>query len=142
MKKLIIFAGTILLLIQVACQDVTVGYLKTENAVYTPDSLIIRKEPDPVKDALRITNDAPWRALTLQGYLGTPPITFSIENVTSPNGQEAADLFKKELSVLGGGSLLYKLRGEAPRGRYVISVRLTNEGYSKVVPDAFTFIVE
>ena len=142
MKKLIIFTGTILLLIHVACQDVTVGYLKTENAGYTPDSLIIRKEPDPVKDALRIKNDAPWRALTLQGFLGTPPIMFSIENVTSPNGQEAADLFKKELSILGGGSLLYKLRGEAPLGRYVISVRLTNEGYSKVVPDAFTFIVE
>ncbi len=142
MKKLIIFVGAILLLIHVACQDVTVGYLKTENALYNPDTLIIRKEPDPVKDALRIQNDAPWRALTMQGYLGTPPILFSIENVTSPNGQEAADLFKKELSVLGGGSLLYKLRGEAPRGRYVISVRLTNEGYSKVVPDAFTFIVE
>lgn len=49
MKKLIIFVGAILLLIHVACQDVTVGYLKTENALYNPDTLIIRKEPDPVK---------------------------------------------------------------------------------------------
>lgn len=142
MKKMTIFVGVIILFIQVACHDIKVGYLKTENALYNPDTTIIRKEPDPVKDALRIQNEAPWRTLAFQGYLGTPPILFAIESVTSQNGQEAADLFKKDLSIIGGGSMLYKLRGEAPRGRYLISIRVSNEGYSKVIPDAFTFIVE
>ena len=30
----------------------------------------------------------------------------------------------------------------AKPGRYVVSVRLSNPGYSQVIKDAFTFIVE
>ena len=36
----------------------------------------------------------------------------------------------------------YPLEHKAGPGRYVVSVRLTNPGYSQVVEEAFTFIKE
>ena len=111
-----------------ACHQTTVGYLLTENASYDPDTMYIRKTLDPELDAVRIENKAPWVSLALQGYEGTQQILFSVESVTSNQGEEAAAIFKKDLTIRGG---VYK-----------VSVRLTNPGYSHVLRDAMTIIVE
>lgn len=47
--------GIIILLVFVfismmGCQDVTVGYLMTSNATYTPDSMVVKAVLDPVED--------------------------------------------------------------------------------------------
>ena len=140
MKKIvlimIIFVGSL-----AACHEKTIGYLITENASYVPDTLVVRKTPDPVLDATRIEYNAPWVSLQMQGYEGTDPIYFDIESVTSDQGEMAATSFMNELSIRGGGTLEYPLENSAQPGRYIVSVRLTNDGYSQVVEDAFTFIV-
>ena len=120
-----------------ACHQTTVGYLLTENASYDPDTMYIRKTLDPGSK-----NKAPWVSLALQGYEGTQQILFSVESVTSNQGEEAAAIFKKDLTIRGGGVLLYPLENDAKPGVYKVSVRLTNPGYSHVLRDAMTIIVE
>ena len=124
-----------------ACHETTIGYLITENASYDPDTMYVRKTPDPVTDAVRIENNAPWVSLRLQGYEGTEQIHFSVESVTSDQGEAAAATFMSELTIRGGGALMYPLENNAVPGTYVVSVRLTNDGYSQVVEDAMTIIV-
>lgn len=96
----------------------------------------------PGPDYARWENKAPWVSFTLQGYEGTEQIKFSVESVKSTAGEEAARIFMNELSIRGGGALIYPMEHHAVPGHYVISVRLTNPGYSKVLEDAITFVVE
>lgn len=90
---------------------------------------------------VRVKNNSPWQTLYLQGYEGTEPITFEIETVTSTAGDEAARVFKNELVIRGKGYMSYPLKNEAVPGKYHVSIRLTNSGYSQVVENAYTFIV-
>ena len=124
-----------------ACHEKTIGYLITENASYDPDTMYVRKTPDPVEDAVRIEYGSPWVSLQLQGYEGTEQIHFSVEAVTSDQGEEAAATFASELTIRGGGALLYPLENHAVPGTYSVSIRLTNPGYSKVIENAMTIIV-
>ena len=141
MKQIILLIAMLAILFS-GCHETTVGYLITENASYTPDSLYIRLTPDPEKDALRIKNKSAWASLDLQGYEGTLPIFFSVESVTSNQGEEAAAAFMQQLSIRGGGALLYPFENSTTAGIYKVSIRLTNEGYSQVLTDAMTIIVE
>lgn len=57
--------GIIILLVFVfismmGCQDVTVGYLMTSNATYTPDSMVVKAVLDPVEDERQIKFEIPW----------------------------------------------------------------------------------
>ena len=38
--------------------------------------------------------------------------------------------------------MLYPLQHKAGPGTYLVSIRLTNEGYSQVIEDAYKFIIE
>lgn len=127
-----------------ACHESQVGFLITKDASFNPDTIVIRLTADPELDADRISNKAPWVSLKMQGYAGTNPITFSVEGVTSTAGEDAARLFKEDVYTRGGGVLLYPYepKNKVPAGRYKVSVRLTNEGWSQVVEDALTFIVK
>ena len=73
----------------IGCDDVTVGYLETENAQYTPNGIVIPKteDLDEVTDALRIKNNAPWVTQPIQGIEGTDPIIYSVESVTASEGR-------------------------------------------------------
>ena len=134
MKIVMIILGVTMLFLS-GCHEKTIGYLITENAEYEPNSLTIPRELDPVTDAKRIKNQAPWVSYAMQGYEGTQQIMFSVESVTSTAGEE--------LKIRGGGGALeYPLVHKAGPGTYTVSVRLTNPGYSQVVENAFTFIIE
>ncbi len=51
----IIVLGLFLLVMgQVGCRDITVGYLETRDAVYQPDSMIVKAELDSEIDARQI----------------------------------------------------------------------------------------
>ena len=127
----------------VACNDVTVGYLETENAEYMPDYMEIPQigELDEIADAQRIKNNAPWVTQPIQGIEGTAPLIYTIEEVTATEGGDAV-MVKQELSIIGNGSFYYPLEHKAPAGKYVVSIRITNEGYSHVLKDVYTFIVK
>lgn len=142
MKRIVIILGVIFTCFS-ACHETTIGYLITENASYEPDSLVIPRELDPIEHAIRIENQSPWISYAMQGYEGTEQIMFTVESVTSTAGEAEAQKFKEELVIRGGGGALeYPLVHKAGPGRYMISVRLTNPGYSQVVENAFTFILE
>ena len=113
---------------------------------YTEEDLIGFGIPEylykPGPDYARWEKQAPWVSFALQGYEGTEQIIFSVESVKSSAGEEAARVFMSELGIRGGGALIYPIENRAVPGTYVISVRLTNPGYTDVLEDAITFIVE
>ena len=125
----------------VACENESVGFLKADSAEYAPDSLEIRKNLDPILDAIRIKNKAPWTTLAIEGVLGTPTIHYEIEEVRSLTDGDA-ELFKKELSIIGGGIMYYAYDGKAPKGEYWVSIRISNEGHSVVKKDVFKLILK
>lgn len=124
-----------------ACHTTTIGYLKTAEATYDPDSLVIRTVLDPVLDKAKIENEAPWVTTKIQGVLGTPPINYRIANVTATEGGDAG-LFREELTIRGGGTMLVPLVPRAPQGRYKVSIEIYNEGYTQIKENAFTFIIQ
>ena len=123
------------------CHDVTIGYLKADEAEYDPATLTVRTVLDPEEDELRIANDANWVSPKIQGVLGTNPLIYTLENVTATEGGDA-EAFRKEVIVRGAGVMELPLYTKVPKGNYLVSVRVSNEGYSAVIEDAFTFIVE
>lgn len=140
--KVIVILISLFIVLFCGCHEKTIGYLITENASYEPDTTIIPQILDPIKDAVRIENKAPWVTFNLQGYEGTAQIHFSIESVRSSAGEEQAELFKNELEIRGGGAMLYPFEHKAGPGEYTVSIRLTNLGYSHVIEDAYTFVIE
>lgn len=83
--------GIIILLVFVfismmGCQDVTVGYLMTSNATYTPDSMVVKAVLDPVEDERQIKFEIPWQSAPIEGVQGTFPMVYSIKSVASDNG--------------------------------------------------------
>lgn len=142
MRQITILIFLMFMLLCGACHQTTIGYLITTNAVYVDDSLVIRLTPDPVLDAVRIKNEADWVTVNMSGFEGTVPVLFTIESVSNLSGDEAAALeFQEKLAIRGSGIMSFPWGASVPPGKYIVSVRLTNSGYSQVVNDCFTFIV-
>ena len=124
-----------------SCHDVKVGYLKADKAEYDPASIVVRKELDPVEDALRIKNETNWVSPKVQGVLGTNPLKYELIDVNVSEGGDK-ELFKREVLVRGGRIMELPLHTTLPKGRYEVSLRVYNDDYSAELKDAFTFIVE
>lgn len=92
------------------------------------------------EDYQRVTYDIPWTSVPLEGYEGTQPIYMAVKSIITETGD--AEVMKRYLSVRGNGMLSIPVRHEVPAGRYVISLRVWNEGYAKEIEDCFTVIVE
>lgn len=101
-------------------------------------STVTSAEISSLKD--RIKYNVPWTSSAMEGILGTEPLIYEIMAVQNENPGNAAK-FREYLSVAGQGKLLVEQDFEAPEGRYVIDLKVSNEGRSKVFPKAFTFIV-
>lgn len=128
-------------LICFGCNETEVGYLKTENAGYLPNELVVRKTLDPEEDAKRIENNAPWVTGRIQGVLGTNPLIYDFVSVKAPS-EKAAEIFTSEIVVRGSGILELPLQTKLPVGDYVVTLRVSNEGYSDILSDVFTFSVQ
>lgn len=83
----------------------------------------------------------PWVTSPMEGVLGTEPLSYTIESVRNENAANA-ELFRKSLSIMGGGRMYVAQDLEAPAGRYSVSIRVENKGQSAVLKDAFTFVVD
>lgn len=136
-----VFYLLLALLLVTACHKTKIGYLKTSEASFAPDTMIIRKVPDPLLDQERIKNNAPWVTPRLQGVLGTAPINYRLLKVEASEGGNA-EIFRQELRVRGIGVMEVPLTFQAPPGRYRISLEAYNEDYTSDMNDIFTFIVE
>ncbi|MBD8489062.1 hypothetical protein IFO69_09920 [Echinicola sp. CAU 1574] len=145
MKKLIIYALVAFFgFMNSGCSDNLVGYLDTENAEYLPNTMTIRKELDPMVDAIRIQNQAPWVSTKISGVIGTNPLVFSIVDVKSDDVDEAAiEYFFNNVYVQGLGRIYYPINTDTEPGSYTISLGVQNSGdYYHVIEDAMTIIVE
>ena len=123
------------------CQDMKIGYLKTDDASYLPNELEVRKTLDPETDKIRIENESPWVTSGIQGVLGTSPLLYEFVSVKVSDGGDA-ELFKKELTVRGAGVMELPLYTKLPAGRYVVTLKVANDGYSAILQDAYTFVVK
>lgn len=139
MKNIYLLALLLVLSFQ-ACEKVKVGYLKADNAEYSPNELTVRKTPDPVIDAVRIANESPWVTVKIQGVLGTDPLYYEITGVKATEGGDE-EAFMKEVTIRGGGIMELPLQNSVPPGKYLVSLKVHNEDYSALLPDRFTFIV-
>lgn len=139
MKRYLLLA--VLAFLLVACHKVPIGYLETENAVYVPDSLVIRLEPDPLLDYTRILYEADWVSTKIQGVLGTAPIIYTITDVRAEEGGDA-EAMKAVCTINGSGTFDIPYEHQIPVGRYIMSIEIRNDGHAYEFRDAFTVIVE
>lgn len=126
-----------LLLIVAGCQDITVGYLETRDAVYAPDSMIVKAVLDPEIDARQIEFQIPWQSTSIEGILGTAPIKYSIKNITGEHPEATS-----QFSMQGAGIIKLPYNHTMPPGRYVINIRIENEGYTVELDSMYTVIVK
>ena len=83
----------------------------------------------------------PWLSTKIQGVKGTQQIYVRIKDIKSSDGD--VEIMQQLLTVREDG--MFKLPPDAssiPVGRYVISLNISNEGYSHDVDDVFTIIVK
>ena len=125
------------LLLLAGCHDVTVGYLETRDAVYQPDSMIVKAELDPGWNARQIEFQIPWQSTSIEGVQGTAPIRYSIRSIESDH-PEVADQF----TMQGKGIIELPWNHTVPPGRYVINIRVENEGYTVDLDSMYTVIVK
>lgn len=139
MKQIYLFA--IMLFAFLGCQDIPVGYLQVDGSGYLPAELEIRNTLDPVEDAVRIENHSPWVTGKIQGVLGTNPLLYEFVCVkASDGGDEKA--FAQVIKVRGAGMMEIPIEAKLPAGKYLVTLKVSNEGYSALLPDVFTFIVK
>lgn len=101
--------------------------------------VLVEKQIDDLEN--RILYKAPWTTSVIQGVLGTEPLMYEVADVKNETPGNA-DQFRKYLKALGGGRLQVDQEVDVPAGEYIVSVRVSNEGRSKVLEEAFTFIVK
>lgn len=135
-----------------SCQDVTIGFLQTEDAGYNPDTMVVKKELDTTppqleeievgagEDYQRAQWGTPWVSNPIEGVDGTTQIYVSIKDIKTTTGN--AEKMWEYLKVYGDGTFEVPLEHDIPIGRYLISLNFKNEGYSKDVNDCFTIIVK
>lgn len=137
MREVYVLIFGLLLLVQAGCHDVTVGYLETRDAVYQPDSMIVKAELDPDWDARQIEFQIPWQSTSIEGVQGTAPIHYSIKSINSAH-PEVADQF----TMQGKGIIELPWNHTVPPGKYVINIRVSNEGYTYDLDSVFTVVVK
>lgn len=150
MKKLYTMGSLmtlVLLLSLTACHDMKVGYLQTENASYTPDTVYAYRNPAE-DDNMHYEKDTPWLSPRIQGVAGTNPINYKYYSVKVKEGGDAG-LFVQavqngEIQVQGAGLILLfpSAVGKLPDGIYTLSIRVYNEDHSDILEDAFTYVVK
>lgn len=116
------------------------GFLIVEGAGYRPDSLNMREELDPVLDAKRIAKKTPWFSTSIQGVDGTSPITYSLAEVTTQDGDSQSIFDNVEFK--GDGIIYIPFENTVKKGRYELSIQVSNINGDKLIPDAFTLIIE
>ncbi len=159
-------------IIVTACQDDNIGFLITEYAGYSTDSMVVKihldqtpPQPNPQFDEMVGEGLDPEEIMGFGVYptiggeeykrdkFNIPWCSIPIEGI---EGTEPIRVSIKNIVTLGGnavklweclsvrgdGSLIVPTHHDIPTGRYVISLNFSNESYSKDVNDCFTIIVK
>lgn len=128
-----------------ACNTMPVGFLRTEGASFSPDTLNVYHNPHA--STLRYNDHRPWVSYRIQGVAGTNPINYELADVKATEGGDAEKfkaLAQKGLLKVDGGMIVLMHEGvaELPNsGRYTLSLRVYNDGHSQTISDVYTIIV-
>lgn len=138
MKRMYWIANCLLLIgmLQTGCQDRTVGFLDIRHAAYAPDSMIVKAGLDPDNDAYQIKFKIPWQSGEMEGVEGTNPVKYTIRNVRSEHPEAVA-----QFRMFGRGRVELPWNHTVPVGRYVIDMRISNEGHFCDLDSIFIVIV-
>lgn len=127
-----------------ACHTIPVGYLQADNAEFVPNVLNAYRTPDPATE--RAHNNAPWVSTQIQGVSGTNPVNYEFVSAKVANGGDLQKFLEAEkagyLSVEGGIIYFYQEGVKmVPNGDYILTLRVYNEGHSKLLQDIITIRV-
>ena len=140
-----LFAVAFIAMAVAACNTMPVGFLRTEGASFSPDTLNVYHNPHA--STLRYNDHRPWVSYRIQGVAGTNPINYELADVKATEGGDAEKfkaLAQKGLLKVDGGMIVLMQEGvaELPNsGRYTLSLRVYNDGHSKTIDDVYTIIV-
>jgi hypothetical protein len=140
-----LFAVAFIAMAVAACNTMPVGFLRTEGASFSPDTLNVYHNPH--SSTLRYNDHRPWVSYRIQGVAGTNPINYELADVKATEGGDAEKfkaLAQKGLLKVDGGMIVLMHEGvaELPNsGRYTLSLRVYNDGHSQTISDVYTIIV-
>ena len=140
-----LFAVAFIAVAVAACNTMPVGFLRTEGASFSPDTLNVYHNPH--SSTLRYNDHRPWVSYRIQGVAGTNPINYELADVKATEGGDAEKfkaLAQKGLLKVDGGMIVLMHEGvaELPNsGRYTLSLRVYNDGHSQTISDVYTIIV-
>ena len=140
-----LFAVAFIAMAVAACNTMPVGFLRTEGASFSPDTLNVYHNPH--SSTPRYNDHRPWVSYRIQGVAGTNPINYELADVKASEGGDAEKfkaLAQKGLLKVDGGMIVLMHEGvaELPNsGRYTLSLRVYNDGHSKTIDDVYTIIV-
>ena len=140
-----LFAVAFIAMAAAACNTMPVGFLRTEGASFSPDTLNVYHNPH--SSTLRYNDHRPWVSYRIQGVAGTNPINYELADVKATEGGDAEKfkaLAQKGLLKVDGGMIVLMHEGvaELPNsGRYTLSLRVYNDGHSQTISDVYTIIV-
>lgn len=146
-KNIKTFLGVALLALTLAltaCHRMDVGYLKTADASFSPDTVYVYRSIDPMSE--RAINGSPWTSTRIQGVSGTAPINYSYVSVKASDGgsAEAFNAIVKDGQVVIQGGLIQLFQkgvAQLPDGKYTLTIRVSNEDHEAILQDVFTFVV-
>ena len=138
-KNIKIFLGVALLALTLAltgCQRMDVGYLKTADASFSPDTVYVYRTIDPMSE--RAINGSPWTSTRIQGVSGTAPINYSYVSVKASDGgsAEAFNAIVKDGQVVIQGGLIQLFQkgvAQLPDGNYTLTIRVSNEDHEAIL---------
>ena len=140
-----LFAVAFIAMAVAACNTMPVGFLRTEGASFSPDTLNVYHNPHA--STPRYNDHRPWVSYRIQGVAGTNPLNYELADVKATEGGDAEKfkaLAQKGLLKVDGGMIVLMHEGvaELPNsGRYTLSLRVYNDGHSQTISDVYTIIV-
>ena len=140
-----LFAVAFIAVAVAACNTMPVGFLRTEGASFSPDTLNVYHNPHA--STPRYNDHRPWVSYRIQGVAGTNPINYELADVKATEGGDAEKfkaLAQKGLLNVDGGMIVLMQEGVAElptSGRYTLSLRVYNDGHSQTISDVYTIIV-
>lgn len=127
------------LIFPVGCHKVTVGYLETQNAIYIPDSMVVKSVLDEQEDIDRIRYQIPWQSTSIEGVQGTMPIRYSIRSIV---GDRITPEVIEQFRMVRKGIVELPWDHSVPPGEYIINIRIANEGYTQDLDSVYRVIVQ
>lgn len=138
-NRYILLIPLFFLLATLGCDKITVGYLFIDNLSYTPDTLEVKAVLDAEEDEEQINGEIPWQTVPLEGVQGTAPIRYEIASVQTTDGNPSA---ANQFRMVRKGVIELPWNHTVSPGRYVIGIRVSNEGRTIVKDSVFTVIVK